>query len=198
MSENYSVLILAGGNSSRMQAPKPWLPFEKNTFLEHIIDVYSECGLKNITVVLNEAFAGGIWEKKVESIKRNAIIVKNNKVEKGRLYSIKLGLNNMKKTKYVYIHNVDNPFISESVIELLSLNASSVGVCIPSYRGRKGHPVLISDKIIEAVLKNNNYNITLRDILNGFPQKKVIVNTDSILYNINTPSDLKMSMSEYL
>ena len=77
--ENFSALILSGGNSERMHFPKPYLKFGTSTFIEKIIDTYKSFGTNKIVVVLNKAFCEGYWETLYLQIKQNAHFVMNDK-----------------------------------------------------------------------------------------------------------------------
>ena len=53
---DFSVIILAAGNSTRMGVPKFSLRFNsKHTFIEHIAQEYYDLGCKEIIIVINES-----------------------------------------------------------------------------------------------------------------------------------------------
>jgi len=187
---NNTVVFLAGGKSERMGFPKPWLSFsEEVSFLEHLVDFYVGLEFKNIVVVLNEKFCADNWKKQIVNIEQNALIVQNNQVEKGRMYSLKLGLEKSKDSDFVFIQNIDNPFVTKNVIDNLVQNAHAGGACIPTFKEKGGHPILISNTVVKHILDDFIPSATLRDVLKQFPQNRVEVENDSILLNINTPLD---------
>ena len=95
MVSRFGVLILAGGKSSRMGYPKAFLRMGKSMMIEHIVDTYSEF-TNDINVVLNQEFATDHWQPCLATLVHKVNIIPNQYPEKGRFYSIKLGLAQMK------------------------------------------------------------------------------------------------------
>ena len=192
-----SVIILAGGKSVRMGYPKPWLKKNNDTtFLVEIVSTFKNFGVDDIVVVLNDKLMTKEWENQLIRVKQNALVIKNHVPEKGRLYSLQLGL---KATKYdtLFIHNVDNPFIENEVLEQLSNKVETRGVTIPSYQGRGGHPVIISKTVKNEIINNYQNHTTLKEIFTCFTKTYIDVNSNSILKNINTPQDLAKAKYEF-
>ncbi len=190
--EGIAVIVLAGGRSSRMNFPKPWLIFEGNaTFLETIVNRYRSVGFKKIVVLLNKAFFLTEYADKIELLKLNTAIIQNNLPEKGRLYSLYIALKELKKVDFAIIHNVDNPFVDDEVVNILHKERNSNGSTIPSYQGQAGHPIIIGKIVIDEIINNYEKYDTLKQLINKFDKKYVEVNNSSILININTPQDYK-------
>lgn len=192
---NYSSIILAGGHSSRMGTPKPWLTKGNTTFLAAIIQSYLQIGISDIVVVLNDNFTSSQWKNELTKASKNAIIIKNYSPEKGRLFSLQLGLNEIKSDK-AFIHNVDNPFVEIETLKLLLQHSQKEDITIPSYDKKNGHPVVISKKVKEEILNNYLHYSTLKDIFSKFKKKYVEVDSNSIHININTPKDLATLFNE--
>lgn len=190
LKNNYSAIILAGGHSSRMNYPKPWIKTGHFTFLGRIVDLFKQFGITDIVVVLNEKFTTQEWNKEIYDIEQNCKLIKNSHPEKGRLYSLQLGLKNTQSDN-VFIHNVDSPFLEYKTLQLLTNNMELDGITIPSFQEKGGHPVIINRKVKEEIIFHyNNYN-TLKEVFNHFPKKYIEVNSSSILKNINTPQELE-------
>ena len=190
MKANCSALILAAGISNRMGKPKLMLQMDNNiTFLENIANKYNEFGCSKIIVVLNNE---GIDLLKLLNIKlpSQTILVLNNHLEFGRFYSIYLGAEQV-SSDYVFIQNVDNPYAHKEVLSQLYKNKQSNGYVVPVLKGRGGHPVLISRKIINKIQSENEFDYNLKDYLTQFSKNEVEIIDDSILLNINTPDDYK-------
>jgi CTP:molybdopterin cytidylyltransferase MocA len=188
---NSSVIVLAGGDSSRMGLPKSWLELDNGiTFLETIVSSFKQFGFDDIVVVLNAKYTKIEWVEELSKIKQYTTIIKNSNPEKGRLYSLQLGLNAIKNDT-VFIHNVDNPFIENSVLKLLSNNVELNGITIPSFKEKGGHPVVINRKVKSEIINNYQNYETLKEVFTHFPKKYIEVNSSSILKNINTPQELE-------
>lgn len=189
MKKYCTVIILAGGNSSRMKFPKAYLMLEGKTFVEKIADEYIAAGFEQIIMVLNTVFSTGEWSGKFKNIPGHIHIIRNYFPDKGRLYSIQAGLVNETSAEFCFIQNIDNPFISSTVINTLWNNKSVESSVIPVFKGKGGHPVLIPSKIINTLKTSKPENSTLKDILDMFPRTYVETNEKDILLNINTPED---------
>lgn len=181
-----SVVILAAGKSSRMGSPKLGLHFdEKKTFLEMIIQQYKNFGCKEILVIINEDGATLIRSKPIE-ISSDVELIINTHLERGRFYSIKLGIKSLKEKYPVFIHNVDNPFVNNDVLSSLLHNSTNTDYVVPVFEGRGGHPILVSNKVSTAIKSEKKNDLILSDFLNNYTKKGVQVADKKVLTNINT------------
>lgn len=189
--KNTSVLILSGGESKRMKQSKSFLKFNDHlTFLEKIISVYLKAGINNIVLVINP-LSLNLREKQILSnLEETISVIFNNHPEKGRLYSIKLGLSTLIDYDKCFIQNIDNPFVSPQLIKKMVPLIKSNSYVSPTFNHKGGHPVLLSKSICKQLLQINDRTSTLRDILGKF--RKIVMQADElVLININT-------MEEYL
>lgn len=190
--EDIAVIVLAGGESSRMNFPKPWLIFDKDTtFLESAVNRYSWIGFKKIVISLNKQFFLTPYLGVINNLKSTATFVKNLYPEKGRLYSLYIALKSIDNVAFVLIHNVDSPYIDKKVIKQLYNERLTEGTTIPSFNRKTGHPIIISNVVINEIINNYTKYATLKEVINKFDKKYVEVNDSSILININTPEELK-------
>ena len=184
-----NALILAGGKSSRMNYPKAWLPFNgKESILEHLVDLYHDIDCKQVVVVLNNAFVEGFSEL-IKKIEEKAIIVRNHTPGKGRIYSLQLGINAMKRSGMTFIQNVDNPLVNRSTLESL-LTTQPNGYARPVHDTSGGHPILVTNGVLENINLSEE-DVVLRDLLSEHRRYDVSVNDETVLYNINTPEDYR-------
>ena len=56
----------------------------------------------------------------------------------------------------------------------------------PVTNSRGGHPVLVSRKVIDCILQEKENNLNFKEYLNKFQPKYIMVQDETILYNINT------------
>ena len=170
-----------------MNYPKAYLEVGKTTLIENIIDTYHSF-TKNIFVVLNHEFAGNQWQRQIKRLKKKAHIILNTHPEKGRFYSIRLGISQIKDSDFCFIHNVDNP-VTPATIRSLFAYKNEVGYTVPSYENRNGHPILISRKVMNGIANEMNDNLNWRDFLSSY-HKRVIDTPDSlVLINLNTKEE---------
>jgi CTP:molybdopterin cytidylyltransferase MocA len=179
-----AVVILAAGLAERMDRPKHTLKFtDEESFLDHIIHIYRRFVVSGVVLVVNKYFKAEATALD-DSIKR----IVNSHLEYGRFWSIQLGLNEI-ENKPVFIQNIDNPFVNLGLLMDLYFGLTSEDFAIPVCRGNGGHPVLLSSKIIPAIINNYKSDSHFNDVLKSFKRKDVMVKDPYITVNINTPED---------
>jgi len=189
MEARISVLILAGGASSRMRYPKAFIKLGDLTLIDHIISVYKRF-TDNIFITLNYEFTINQWYKDYEELNKKATVIINEKPELGRFYSIKLGLKEISNSDFCFVHNVDNPVKWETLDKLLQQKNEN-GYTIPAFEGKNGHPILISRRIIAVATAEINDNINWKAYLSAYKRNIADISDDSILVNLNTPEDFE-------
>ncbi len=188
-SPNTSVVILAAGFSSRMEQAKFALKFDKGiTFLEKIIQEYIAFACKEIIVVMNDK---GITlrEELNLSFPENVSIVLNKHPERERFYSLQTGLRALKDQSYTFIQNIDNPFVDQDVLSLLYKQSNKADYIVPTYKGRGGHPILISNKIGKIISGEKDYDKNLKEYLKEFNKLTQDSLNKELLFNINDLND---------
>lgn len=193
-----AALILAGGNSARMESPKPWLAYNAElTFLHRIIQLYHEAEITDIVVVINTEFCGEPWSKQLNSIKDLCKLIPNDRPEKGRMHSIRLGSSEL-NTDTVFIHNVDSPYLNAPTLRFLLIgHKADKDVTIPVYNEVKGHPVVIGAQVIKKIITDHHAFGTLKDALADYPHDLVQVDDRHILTNVNTMAEYRRLKIEY-
>ncbi len=187
---NVCAVIPAAGRSSRMRSYKPFLSFDsKRTFIEKIIDEFIDFGCDEIIVVVNEDIYNNSWDSVLSKLDTKVKVIINDKLENERFYSIKLGLKELNDNKNCFIHNCDNPFINQKILTTVFKNKISEGYVVPTYNNHGGHPVLISEPIINYIVSSTEDNANFKDVINTFPSKKINIDTKDVLTNINTESE---------
>ena len=145
-------IILAAGESKRMGFPKMLLTFNGRTMIENIIANISESKVDTIMVVL-----GAYRETLVEHIGKLAVrYCYNDNYRKGMLSSVQCGFKNLPSDyKAVLVFQGDQPLITPNVINAVieTYLSSDKGIVIPAYKGRRGHPILISRKYNNKIQK---------------------------------------------
>lgn len=196
MKNNFGVIILAGGNSERMNYPKPYLIYKKKSFLQHITESYWNADVRNIAIVLNKKFYSVSWQKLIYPVEALATVIENSNPELGRFHSIKLGVTVMSEFDYCFIQNVDNPLISSETIKKIIAEKNSQGYTSPVFNGKGGHPVLISKKVMEKIDRMESKDISVNFFLQRFPKKEVEISNGEVLININTKEDYEKYIPE--
>ena len=186
MFRSVSAIIPAAGNSARMGRDKALLPMADGlTFAGHLVNCFGVFGCKPVVLVVNDRFdPGGLQAN-------NFITVVNHYLDKGRSYSIHLGLKHLHANHGCFVQNVDNPFLEPALLDKLLEASTPDSFTVPVYNRNGGHPVLLGAKVVDFFRRRNEI-FDFRQMLLRFPRVEVPWADERILWNINTPDDYKM------
>jgi molybdenum cofactor cytidylyltransferase len=146
-----AAVILSGGASRRMGAPKALLPYRGGTFLEHLLNVtaHPQIGWRRVVLGADaQTIAEGV-ELPVEEV------VINKNWEAGQLSSIQSGLRSLPAgTDGMLLCLIDHPLISRELVgELMErFYLSGKAIVLPIYKGRRGHPVIFASRLYGELL----------------------------------------------
>ena len=169
---NFDALILSAGLSTRMGKTKALLNWHGKKLIEFHIDVLNDLGIRNINLVL-----GHDKEKIIEVVNRKKIkIIINKNYLGGKSTSILEGINNIEKdTQNLLLISVDQPrpawFLKKIVTNHFEKKAI---ITAPIFEQKRGHPIILNEKIYNQILQINEYKNGLKDI---FRQNNDLVNT---------------------
>ena len=147
-----AVAILSGGESRRMGSPKALLPYRGKTFLEHLVEVTRHPRVGATCVVLGPH---------IEPIRQlllgsAARVVVNAEWQQGQLSSIQTAIRSLlaDRTEGLILCPVDHPLISKTLIGSLieAFDASGKAIALPTFRGRRGHPVIFRSTLYDELL----------------------------------------------
>lgn len=180
------VIILSAGFSSRMGKPKAFLEFnDELSFIEKISQEYQSFGVRNIIIVRNNI---DNWFDFIDKNKNIETVINKNP-EKGRFSSIILGINKLIDKEFIFIQNIDNPFVNQQILSKIYNSKEKNSYVSPVYELKGGHPILVHKNIFTQILNKNNKNQNLKHILQPFKRINVLINNKNILLNINTQED---------
>ena len=152
------------------------------TFANHLVGCFGKYGCKPVVLVVNEQF--DIAPFNAESL----VTVVNHNLEKGRSWSILLGLKQVPRGCACFIQNIDNPFLEPGLLDKLFGSVVPDGYAIPVYHGRGGHPILLGCNVVDF-LRQQQELPDFRQALKQFRKVEVPHHDKQILWNINTPDD---------
>ena len=185
--KNCSAIILSAGLSERMGTSKAFLIYNKEkkiTFIEQIFKTYHNFGCNEIIIIYNS-----IDIKIGRKLTPKAIIAENKKPKDGRFNSIKIASEQLSNNEYVFLQNIDNPFIKEEILEKIWQKRNKNAYISPVFKTKGGHPILLPKKIITEIQSETSKNLNLKKFLQLFNKQNVIINDSSILLNINTTEE---------
>jgi molybdenum cofactor cytidylyltransferase len=119
--------------------------------------------------------------------------VLNEEYRQGMFSSVKTGLAQT-RTARVFLQPGDCAFISPEVFTQMLLEDAEI--VIPTYGGRKGHPVLFQGSVISEILALPGDAI-LRDYIQAKGFTPLAVKDDGILLDIDTPEDYEALRARY-
>ena len=189
-----SAIVIAAGKSERMGRPKALLPLRGRTFIENILDAISRSPVEDTIIVV------GHHRDEIERhIRTSARIVFNSDYEQGMITSIQTGIRSLLvATSGALLFLVDHPLVDSECIHLLVANAAPDRIVVPTFGGRRGHPVLFGATILQEVLALNTSegaNIVVRRDPSRIVQ--VSVSSPGVLVDVDTPEDFRKLQSIY-
>jgi CTP:molybdopterin cytidylyltransferase MocA len=185
-----AAIILAAGQSSRMGAFKPLLPFGDKTVIEHTIDYLQRGGIETMIVVV------GHRANEIRTHLQNVevIFATNPNPHSAMATSIICGLRELpREARAIVITPVDHPAVpSEVVSQLIYEWRQGAGLVIPTSDGRGGHPVLI-DLSFRAEVLGLDPNLGLKSFFDAHRNevKRVAVNSNYIARDLDTWDDYR-------
>jgi molybdenum cofactor cytidylyltransferase len=186
--KNTAAVILAAGESKRMNTAKALLQFNKDiTFIEKIVNTYSQWGCKEIVVVTSLSLSGKL-KIMIELLPLVRIVV-NGHPEFERFYSVKLGLGAIHSSSYCFIQNVDNPFIDTQILDLIYEQRSNEKYISPVYKNKGGHPVLLNLNNISRICNWSVDSANFKNVLSTMESLNVEMPDGRVLININSPEE---------
>ena len=174
-------VILAAGFSSRAGVFKMALDFNGKTMLQRNIEsMYKFC---NRMIVV-----GGYQVEKIQALTtayEKVKVVYNESFQEGMFSSARKGMGFVKAERFFFTPG-DYPLLTEEVCKAL-LEAEGE-VIVPSFKGRKGHPILLGNSCIQEIMeepKDSNLKLYLHK-----KQCTIIeVDNEGILLDVDTIED---------
>jgi len=94
----------------------------------------------------------------------------------------------------VFLTPGDIPLVGGPVYS--ALLASTASVAIPTYQGRKGHPVLLRREVVQDAL-HAPADATLRDVIQRWDFESVPVDDAAILWDMDTEADYQRIQEQF-
>jgi len=181
-------IILAAGASRRMGFPKPDLPYRNSTFLGATAQACEAAGLKPVVVVVSPETHNALAIGHLP----NLLVVENETPHTGQLGSLKKGLRAVlnRPVEGVVVWPVDQPHVRVDTVQQLieTYRRSPRGIVVPTYDGRRGHPVLFGRAVFDELLATPE-DLGARAVVRADPSRvvEVAVPDRAVLEDIDTP-----------
>jgi len=189
-----AAIILAAGESRRMGSPKALVPFRGISFAQHLVNATRHARVGVTRIVLG----AGADEIHAKLGVDPAWVVINRDWKRGQLSSIQAGIRSLpENTEGIILCPVDNPLVSGNLVSQLIKQFDSSGklVAIPTFHGRRGHPVIFRASLYDELLAAGP-EVGARQVVWNHGQDVVEVPTEEegVVLNLNDPDTLKKVM----
>lgn len=172
---------------------KPFLQVGTIPIIRRIVITYQQAGIFPIVIITGSDNE----EIKQQLTSYGVIFLKNEQDEQPELFeSVKIGLSFLHgKCDRVVFTPVNVPMFTPATLETLMKNDGSV--VIPTYEGRGGHPVLISDDVIGQILGYEGGN-GLRGAFELCPDhRRIDVDDKGVICSVYNEADLQARLKEH-
>jgi len=189
-----SAILLGAGESKRMEVDKVSLPWGKKTMFEHCLETLLRSNVKEVIVVINDRIKGLVNLLKSQRVK----VVNNPYYKRGMSTSIRRGLRAMDpSSEGILIALGDQPFIKKRTIDALikAFIRKKDGIVVPSFRGRRGHPVIFHRRF-EKELLNLRGDVGGKSIIERHPVEVSVVpvKSEGVVIDIDMRKEYKKSL----
>ena len=190
-----AAVILAAGESRRMGAPKALLPYRSKNFTEHLLEVtnHPRVGIRRIVV-------GAHAEEIATKVNAGeAKIVINEEWQRGQLSSIQAAVRSLPagETSGLLLCPVDHPLVSAKLVARLieEFEASGKLVVLPTYRGKRGHPLIFAASLYAEILAAS-LEVGARQVVWAHAGDVLEVPTEEegVVLNLNDPETLRRAI----
>jgi molybdenum cofactor cytidylyltransferase len=185
-----AAIVLAGGLSSRMGQSKVLLPWDGRPIIAAIADRLKRMRLDDIVIV-----TGHLSTQVKAAVANEPVRTSHNEdyADGEMLSSLQAGLRALgPEHSACLIVLGDQPQLDNRIVnEIMTAYAEGKGKIIaPSYRQRRGHPILIDRAYWQEILDLPKGSAP-RDVINAHADTihYINVDTDSVLRDIDTPDD---------
>lgn len=172
---------------------KPFLQVGAIPIIRRIVITYQQAGIFPIVIITGSDNE----EIKQQLTSYGVIFLKNEQDEQPELFeSVKIGLSFLRgKCDRVVFTPVNVPMFTPTTLETLMQSEGSV--VTPAYEGRGGHPVLISDDVIDQILAYQGDN-GLRGAFEMCPDhRRINVDDKGIICSVYNEADLQARLKEH-
>jgi molybdenum cofactor cytidylyltransferase len=197
---NFASLILAAGKSERMGTLKLLLPWRGRTILAEVVSQVLESGVSQALVVLG--YAAAEQQVALAEIRADRLeVVLNPQYELGMLSSVQAGLRRLlPSVEAVLLSLGDQPRLPATVYRRVMEGYidSGQGILIPSYRGKRGHPIVIHARFVPYLLSLNPVTESLHSLTSAYREQIMDLPLDepAVLQDVDRPEDYQHLLQE--
>ena len=181
--------MLAGGEGSRYGGPKAWarLP-DGRSFLEACVATLLGGGARQVAATLPP----GSPDPGIEGLRALPLPEAGLDMFASLGFGLKALLGERRWIR-VAVLAVDHPLVRPETVAAL---AGAPGpATVPSYRERRGHPVVLDRLLAEEIVAGDLQGPTLRDVLREVGFRELPIDDAGVAANCNTPDALAQALA---
>lgn len=160
-SRGFAGLVAAAGASARMGEPKALLDVAGRTFVSHAVCEMLAAGATRVVITVPEGSAGKRIAQELDDAfghDSRLLLCANQWMERGYSGSIQSAWHRCPEVNAWVIAPVDAPFFGAPLItRLMSLLDASHDAAVPRFRGEWGHPIALSLRLRDPLLKMHEH-----------------------------------------
>lgn len=190
-------ILLAGGESSRMGAPKPLLDWGGSTLIEYQLSQLREAGADKLIVVLGHGAA-----KVLPFVHRaSAQAIVNELYTEGRACSVRVAASALPEgAGAIVVLNVDQPrpaWVTRRLLDEHEHRAAAIAA--PTYRGKRGHPVIFNARLAPELREVREATEGMRAVMQAHGDEVLEVSFDSpvVVLDMNLPEEYEEAKATY-
>jgi molybdenum cofactor cytidylyltransferase len=198
--EKIGAVILAAGESKRMGFPKQLIEICGEKIIRIVVKKVLNVGFGDIVVVLGH-MAGDI-ARYIDDMIGIKIIV-NPRYREGMSTSLIEGIKNLRQDIEAFMVILgDQPFVSketmEKIIETYYGMERKPLMVVPTYRGLRGNPVLISSRIAKEIMSLRG-DIGARALMERYKAyiSYIEIQDPGVVLDIDTKEDLEKALKTF-
>jgi molybdenum cofactor cytidylyltransferase len=192
-----AVAILAAGESRRMGTPKALVRYRGRTFVEHLVEItrHPRAGITRVVL------GAGAEAIRAQLAVDPTWIAVNSDWKNGQLSSIQTAVRSLApgSTEGMILCPVDHPLVSAELVAKLirEFGASGKAVVLPTYHGRRGHPLIFRASLYEELLAASP-EVGARQVVWAHENELIEVPTEEegVVLNLNDPVTLEKALEE--
>ncbi|MGQ4809531.1 Molybdenum cofactor guanylyltransferase [Candidatus Entotheonellaceae bacterium PAL068K] len=190
-------VVLAAGESRRMGRLKALLPFGLRTVIEQVLNPLLQIELAEVVVVLGHRapdIAAVIQSLPIR-------LLYNPHYQQGMTTSVQVALRAIMPVPDAYLLAlVDQPHIGPGPAQqlLAAFARTQKGIVIPTYRGQRGHPLVLASQYRQDVLALGEQQ-GLHLVTRGHPDDtlEVPIDDDAILRDMDYPAEYEAELQRW-
>lgn len=178
-----AAVITAAGLSTRMGEPKALLDWNGIPLAQHQLDCLAGWG--EVILVLGHEAARIAAELRLPP---NARLVVHEGYRAGRASSLRAGFAALERpVDSILVVGVDQPIMPSSLAALVAQATPRDAIVMPTADGRRGHPVLFAERLLDELLAIREEDEGLRAVVRRHPARLVPVK--DAFWDLNRPAD---------